>query len=135
MSYHPIEKIVEAALLMHKVATGQSDRAYMSVPADPERDADLILFDAIAELKKLRVQVAVRKDELCAASFALEVTGRDKDILKRREAVLSQELQGWRLLAKLLLGDDDFTSGCPEAAKAMQILLTPPDTLDSTSIT
>jgi hypothetical protein len=49
-----IEEIREAALLMHRVATGRSNRSYMSIPADPSRDADLILGVAIDELEELR---------------------------------------------------------------------------------
>ena len=51
---HTIEEIHEAFLLMHHVAIGKSDRAYMSIPADPNRDADLIVSAAIDELKALR---------------------------------------------------------------------------------
>jgi hypothetical protein len=51
---HTIEEIRKALQLIHRVAIGESDRAYMSIPADPKRDADLILSAAIDELESLR---------------------------------------------------------------------------------
>jgi hypothetical protein len=53
-----IEKIREALKRMHHKAIGEDDRAYMSIPADPERDADLILSAAIDELELLRKREA-----------------------------------------------------------------------------
>lgn len=51
----PDEATLRKALQrIHHVATGQSDRAYMSIPADPKRDADLLLSAAIDELVELR---------------------------------------------------------------------------------
>ena len=47
---HSEEKIRAALLAMHMKATGETKTPYMSIPADPERDADLILEDAIDEL-------------------------------------------------------------------------------------
>ncbi len=70
-----IEEIREAFHKIHDVATGKSDRAYMSIPADRERDADLILSEAIKELE----------------------TARD------RLTVLDRQLLGFRLAAKGLL--------------------------------
>lgn len=49
-----IEEIRKAFLAMHHYATKENAPTYMSVPADRERDADLILSDAIDELEKLR---------------------------------------------------------------------------------
>lgn len=49
-----IEEIRKALQRIHHVAIGQTDRAYMSIPADPKRDADLILGAAIDELETLR---------------------------------------------------------------------------------
>lgn len=49
-----IEEVRESFHLIHRVATGQSDRAYMSIPADPRRDADLIVSAAIDELAAAR---------------------------------------------------------------------------------
>ena len=53
----PIEEISEALLKMHRLATGQSTESYMSIPANPKRDADLILGAAIEELRDLRDEV------------------------------------------------------------------------------
>lgn len=39
---------------MHKRACGDTSQVYMSVPADRERDADLVLSDAIEELATAR---------------------------------------------------------------------------------
>lgn len=55
-----IEEIRKALQLIHHVATGQSTRAYMSIPADPNRDADLILSAAIDELEQLRLALQRR---------------------------------------------------------------------------
>lgn len=49
-----IEEIRAALFAIHHLAIGKSDRAYMSIPADPDRDADLILLAAIDELEMLR---------------------------------------------------------------------------------
>ncbi len=49
----PIERIRDAFARAHKIATGGLAH-YMSIPADAERDADLILSDAIDELEALR---------------------------------------------------------------------------------
>lgn len=51
---HDEETLRKALQLIHRVAIGQSDRAYMSIPADPKRDADLLLSAAIDELVELR---------------------------------------------------------------------------------
>lgn len=48
----------EALQTIHAVACGKSDRAYMRIPADPKRDADLILADSITELVAARAEVA-----------------------------------------------------------------------------
>lgn len=51
----PTEETLRKALqLIHHVAIGESTRAYMSIPADPKRDADLLLSAAIDELVELR---------------------------------------------------------------------------------
>lgn len=49
-----IQELRDALHALHSVALGKSDRAYMSIPARPEHDADLILADAIDELERLR---------------------------------------------------------------------------------
>jgi chromosome segregation ATPase len=49
-----IDEIRDAFLHVHHVAIGTSERSYMSIPADPKRDADLIVMAAIDELNALR---------------------------------------------------------------------------------
>jgi hypothetical protein len=70
----PIERIREALQRIHMVACGKSDRAYMSIPADPRRDADLILSAAIDELEALRAEAKPRPCrpdcEVCAETRA-----------------------------------------------------------------
>jgi len=69
-----IDEIRDAFHLIHRVATGQSDRAYMSIPANPECDADLIVGAAIDELGALRADLAkaqARVAELEAKSAAM----------------------------------------------------------------
>jgi hypothetical protein len=58
-----IDEIREAFFRVHRYATGRSDRAYMSIPADPERDADLIVCAAIDELGGLREALALAEHE------------------------------------------------------------------------
>lgn len=67
-----IEQIRDAFHLIHRVATGQSDRGYMSIPADPERDADLIVAAAIDELEALRAERDALKAQVEAARRACE---------------------------------------------------------------
>lgn len=54
MSQPEMAVIREALQRIHRVAIGESDRAYMSIPADPRRDADLILSAALDELEQRR---------------------------------------------------------------------------------
>lgn len=60
---HPIERIRDAFERVHKIATGEYAH-YMSIPPNPERDADLILTDAIEELATLRARVAELQAEV-----------------------------------------------------------------------
>lgn len=54
-----IEELRAALSKMHKRACGDTSQVYMSVPADPERDADLMLSEALTELAALRAGKAV----------------------------------------------------------------------------
>lgn len=49
-----IEEIRAAFDLVYRKAIGETKASFMSIPADPERDADLIVSAAIDELEKLR---------------------------------------------------------------------------------
>lgn len=49
-----IDEIRAAFMRVHHRACGDDREVYMSVPADPERDADLIVTAAIDELAALR---------------------------------------------------------------------------------
>ncbi len=60
----PIEEIRKAFQLIHHVACGRSDRAYMSIPADPRRDADLIVAAALDELEQLRAKLGRAREAL-----------------------------------------------------------------------
>ena len=51
---HSIEEIRKAFSKVHKRACGDTDEVYMSIPADPRRDADLIISAAIDELEQYR---------------------------------------------------------------------------------
>ena len=66
-----IEEIRKAFLAMHHYATKENAPTYMSVPADRNRDADLILSAAIDELEKLRSEVIAAKAD--AARVWLDV--------------------------------------------------------------
>ena len=63
-----IKTLRNALSAMHAVACGDSTRAYMSIPADPKRDADLLLSGALDELERLRAE---RDDLLAALKWAL----------------------------------------------------------------
>ena len=66
-------KTIRAAFLqIHHRAIGKSDRVYMSIPPDPERDADLILDDAIRELAHLREVVKAMEASLEAFTRGYE---------------------------------------------------------------
>ena len=49
-----IESLVRALQKMHNRACGDASSVYMSIPADHARDADLMLADALIELKGYR---------------------------------------------------------------------------------
>ena len=63
----PIDEIRAAFHLIHRVATGQSDRGYMSIPPNPARDADLIVDAAIDELESARVHLDGEPERLARA--------------------------------------------------------------------
>lgn len=77
-----IEEIRAAFLKIHHHATGTKRDSYMSIPADPQRDADLIVDAAIDELAKLRDEVAtVRRTtmEKCAELAKKRAAGLEED--------------------------------------------------------
>lgn len=51
---HSIVKLEKALHTMHKRACGDSSAVYMSVPPDFDNDADMLLSDALEELKQWR---------------------------------------------------------------------------------
>lgn len=75
-----IDEINEAFQRIHRYATQDGAPAYMSIPADPERDADLILCDAIKELDSLRANQA-DMDRVSAELVAM-ATERDKALAR-----------------------------------------------------
>lgn len=66
-----IDEIRDALLRIHHVAVGTSDRSYMSIPADPKRDADLIVMAAIDELAALRIRVTELEAEVADLTGAV----------------------------------------------------------------
>lgn len=66
---HPIERIRDAFERAHAICVG-SRAHYMSIPPDPERDADLILTDAIEELAALRARVTALEQPRCCSVCA-----------------------------------------------------------------
>ncbi len=77
-----VEKIREAFYAIHNVATGRSDRSYMSIPARPTHDADLILSAAIDELDALRKE----NERLRAQVENVELRGVRDEVLHARYA-------------------------------------------------
>jgi hypothetical protein len=66
-----IEKLREALQRIHHVATTGSG-AYMSIPADPRNDADLLLSAALEELEAYRARDREQLNTIRRASgFAL----------------------------------------------------------------
>ena len=61
------EELREALQRIHRVATRQTSESYMSIPADPARDADLLIGGAIDELMDMRA--ALRLCEKALAPF------------------------------------------------------------------
>lgn len=53
-----LKTLREALSRMHSVAIGESRDSYMRVPADPKRDADLLLSAALEELAAARKRIA-----------------------------------------------------------------------------
>jgi hypothetical protein len=94
-----IDDIREAMHRMHRLATGQSDRAYMSIPADPKRDADLILSAAIDELWTLRRRVMEIGAELATAANVARALGeeRERAQLAATEAEIRAEMAAQRI--------------------------------------
>lgn len=73
------EKTLRAALqAIHAKAMDKRAPPYMSIPADAERDADLILEDAITEL------VGLRASPMARIAVALESIALDLDAAERR---------------------------------------------------
>ena len=73
---HDIETIRDAMQRMHRRACDNSERNYMSIPADPKRDADLILSAAIDELEQLRAWAADADANSVANTMARDATER-----------------------------------------------------------
>lgn len=122
MADRPIDEIRQALSRIHKVAIGESTDSYMSIPADPKRDADLILSAAIDELAALRLtrDQAERDLKFWAATIA------EVGSLKRRITELRRDLAGLGQFhgsvlgkhARLALQDDDARRRRFEAERA-----------------
>lgn len=98
-----IKTIREAFLRIHDVAMGREARAYMSIPADPRRDADLIVSAAIEELERLRAE----RDRAVAEAVAAE-----------RARLLDLAMDAWGVIANAGGGDwDRETPGWRDAAE------------------
>lgn len=59
-----LEELEQTFAIVHRVATHQSDAAYMSIPADPKRDADLRHMVAV---ESLRAHIDAEPARLAAA--------------------------------------------------------------------
>lgn len=88
-----IDEIRAAFLRVHHYAMGNKDSAYMSIPADQKRDADLIVSAAIDELGELRGQVEAPRD---GAEVALDATldlASETQRLRERVAELEEHVR------------------------------------------
>lgn len=109
---HPIDRVRDAFNRAHAICIGRRAHdilpaSYMSIPPNPEFDADLILTDAIEELAKLRAENAHLKSRERAIADALQTCDGGEyvnDILERvnalraRVAELERELDRWPAL-------------------------------------
>ncbi|MFA5943214.1 MAG: hypothetical protein WC876_01970 [Candidatus Thermoplasmatota archaeon] len=84
----------EALQRIHRVALGQSDRPYMSIPADPKRDADPLIDGAIRELVALRAEVATLKAERDEARNGGYAATEDNDALRAQVVAKDGALRG-----------------------------------------
>lgn len=85
-----IKKLREALSKMHARACDDTSQVYMSIPADPQRDADLLLSAALDELEELRSK---------HAALEAEERRRTERILAFGEAaqkLLGGDLGDWR---------------------------------------
>jgi hypothetical protein len=95
-------KLREALQRIHRVAIRESDTPYMSIPADPARDADLLLGAAIDELVAARNFKAYVHERLDAAgvppnpepeqnaAHGCRIEGRLNILLHGRDAALAE---------------------------------------------
>lgn len=88
----PIERIRDAFARAHKIATGGRAH-YMSIPADAERDADLILSDAIDELEALRNAAPALLDTI--------------DALRVKVTELGDTCKGWHRIGSKVMAERD----------------------------
>lgn len=76
MTTKTIKEIHDAFDKVHRRAMGETRDAYMSIPARPDVDADLIVTSAIDELAALRTQVETLTAERDEAVELLRVVKR-----------------------------------------------------------
>jgi hypothetical protein len=128
----PIGEIREAFLLVHRVATGVSERSYMSIPADPERDADLIVMAAIDELEQARARVetllkeraedvAVRREVIAdrdRAEFGLGHVTVERDVALAEVEVLRVQWAAMKAARDRIISDLDAARAEREQARA-----------------
>ncbi len=113
-----IDQIREAMNKMHQRAMGDERAVYMSIPANPDRDADLILDAAITELDVLRrttldepnAKIALTADGWLSPEKAAELrtelasTQAMSSAYMRERDLLRRELSVVRNLATQLIG-------------------------------
>jgi hypothetical protein len=111
-----IDEIRKAFLKMHHVALGQ-ERSYMSIPADPNRDADLIVSAAIGELKTLREAAADLREALRSTLEALEAgfPGDESVGLPEFPSMSMNEAWARRVAARAVLAKYGTTPAPPVA--------------------
>lgn len=126
-----IKEIRDAFLRMHKYATTEGASPYMSIPADPERDADLILSAAIDELERLRgsgLKVYVH-DRLDRAGVPVDPPGPHRDagcrigqrlnhLLDERTALRAQVAELQSRVKELEVVLDDSTEATKDVVNA-----------------
>lgn len=99
----PMEKIQRALDCAHARAIGDYERAshlgpYMSIPARPGHDADLVLTDALMELAQHRTLLPAALDALAAKQSECDALARERDALSDMVSMAEEMLpDGYRV--------------------------------------
>lgn len=95
-----IEEIRKAFNSIHRRACGDTNEVYMSIPARPEHDADLILSAAIDELECLREGESELESEFVERGIKLRRQTVELDALRTQLAQTREALEAIARIAR-----------------------------------